>query len=85
MLEVELKIEDKKINVIERFQDIIEKSYDNNENAGDYSIYNRAMLNLQRVNFGDDHLVDDEDDDVICLHLVYEILHEKLTKRKISV
>ena len=54
------------------------------------------MLNLQRENLGatsesqeseneEDQLVDDEDDDVICLDWVYEIVHENITKRKISV
>ena len=54
------------------------------------------MLNLQRENLGatsesqeseneEDQLVDDEDDDVICLDCVYEIVHENITKRKISV
>ena len=36
MLEVELKIEDKKRKILERFQDIIESNYQNNENTGDY-------------------------------------------------
>ena len=79
MLEVELKIEDKKRKILERFQDIIENSYQNNENTGDYSIYDPAVLNLQREDIGatpesqeseneeEDHLVDDEDGDVICL------------------
>ena len=47
--------------------------------TGDYSIYDPAVLNLQRENFGEtpelqksekeeeDHLVHDEDDEVICL------------------
>ena len=51
-------------------------------NTGDYSIYDPAVLNLQRENFGatpesqeseneeEDHLVDDEDDDIICLDWV---------------
>ena len=43
-LEVELKIEDKKRKYFERFQDIIENNYRNNEST--------AMLNLQRENFG---------------------------------
>ena len=42
MLEVELKIEDKKRKILERFQDIIENNYQNNENTGDYSIYDLA-------------------------------------------
>ena len=79
MLEVELKIEDKKRKILERFQDIIENNYQNNENTGDYSIYDLAVLNLQRENFGatpesqeseneeKDHLVDDEDNNIICL------------------
>ena len=75
MLEVELKIEDKKRKILKRFQDIIENNYQNN--TGDYSIYDPAVSNLQRGNFGatpelqeserEDHLVDDEYDDVICL------------------
>ena len=68
-----------KKKILERFHDIIENNYQNNENIGDYSMYDPAVLNLQRENFGatpesqeseneeDDHLVDDEDDDVICL------------------
>ena len=79
MLEVELKIEHEKRKTLERFQDIIENNYQNNEITGDYSIYDSAVLNLQRENFGatpelqeseneeEDHLVDDEGDDVICL------------------
>ena len=79
MLEVELNIEDKKRKILERFQDIIENNYQNNENTGDYSIYDPAVLNLQRENFRatpesqesenkeEDHLVDDEDGDVTCL------------------
>ena len=43
-LEVELKIEDKKRKLFERFQDIIENNYRNNEST--------VMLNLQRENFG---------------------------------
>ena len=78
MLEVELKIEDKKRKILERFQDIIENNYQNKENTGNYSIYDRAVLNLQHKNFGatpelqeseneeEDHMVDDEDDNVIC-------------------
>ena len=42
MLEVELKIEDKKRKIIERFQDIIENNYQNNKNTSDYSIYDPA-------------------------------------------
>ena len=68
----------KKTKLLERFQNIIENNYQNNENTGDYSIYDPAVLNLQRENFGatlesqeteneEDHLVDDEDDNVICL------------------
>ena len=79
MLEVELKIEHEKRKTLERFRDIIENNYQNNEITGDYSIYDSAVLNLQRENFGatpelqeseneeEDHLVDDEGDDVICL------------------
>ena len=52
MLEVELKIEDKKRKILERFQDIIENNYENNENTGDYSIYDPAVLHLQHENFG---------------------------------
>ena len=50
MLEIELKIEDKKKK--KRFQDIIENNYQNNENTSDYSIYDAAVLNLQHENFG---------------------------------
>ena len=42
MLEVELKIEDKKRKIIERFQDIIENNYQNNKNTSDYSICDPA-------------------------------------------
>ena len=77
MLEVELKIEDKRRKTLESFQDIIENNYQNNENTSDYSIYDPTVLNLQRENFGatpeshesenkEDHLFDDEDDDVKC-------------------
>ena len=79
MLEVELKIEDKKRKILQRCPDITENNYQNNEKTDDYSIYDLAVLNLQRENFGatselqkseneeEDHLIDDEDDDVICL------------------
>ena len=82
MLEVELKIDHEKRKTLERFRDIIENNYQNNESTGDYSIYDSAVLNLQRENFGatlelqeseneeEDHLVDDEGDDVICLDWV---------------
>ena len=52
MLEVELKIEDKKRKILKRFQDIIKNNYQNNENTGHYSIYDPAVSNLQRENFG---------------------------------
>ena len=42
----------KKRKILERFQDIIENNYQNNENTGDYSIYDPAVSNLQRENFG---------------------------------
>ena len=57
----------------------MENNYQNNENTGDYSIYDPKVLSLQRENFGvtpksqesenkeDDHVVDNEDKDVICL------------------
>ena len=38
MLEGELKIEDKKKKILERFQDIVENNCQNNENTGDYSL-----------------------------------------------
>ena len=69
-----------KRKTLERFQDVIENNYQNNENTGDYSIYDPAVLNLQRENFGgtpesqesenkeeENHLIDGEDDAVICL------------------
>ena len=34
----------KKRKILERFQDIIENNYQNNENTGDYSIYDPALL-----------------------------------------
>ena len=49
ILEVELKIEDKKRKFL---QDIIESNYQNNDNTGNYSIYDPAALNLQLENFG---------------------------------
>ena len=73
------KLKIKKRKIPERFQDIIENNYQNNENTGDYSIHDRAVLNLQCKNVGatpesqeseneeEEDLVDDEDDDVICL------------------
>ena len=80
MLEVELKIEDKKIKILEKLQGFIGNNYQNNENTVDYLTYNPVVLNLQRENFGvipeskesekdkeKDHLVHDQDDDVICL------------------
>ena len=87
-----------KRKTLERFQDVIENNYENNENTSDYSIYDPAVLNLQRENFGgnpesqeseneekENHLIDGEDDAVICLDWMWELLHEKITKRKISV
>ena len=32
--------------ILERFEDIIENNYQNNENTVDYSIYDPAVLNL---------------------------------------
>ena len=72
----------KKRKILERFQDIIENNYQNNENTGDYSIHDPVVLNLQRKNVGatpelqeseneeENNLVDNEDDDVICLDWV---------------
>ena len=75
ILEVELKIKDKDRKNLERFQDIHENNYQNNENTGDYSIYDLAVFNLKRENFGatsksqefenkekEDHLVSDNDE-----------------------
>ena len=69
-----------KRKTLERIQDDIENNYQNNENTGDCSIYDPAVLNLQRENFGgtpesqesenkeeENHLIDGEDDAVICL------------------
>ena len=80
MLDVELKIEDAKRRILERFLNIIESNYENNI-TGEHPIYDQAVLNLQAENFGakpesleiddeeeDDHLIDDEDDNgVICI------------------
>ena len=80
MLDVELKIEDAKRRILERFQNIIESNYENNI-TGERPIYDQAVLNLQAENFGatpesleidddeeEDHLIDDEDDNrVICI------------------
>ena len=38
--------------ILERFEDITENNYQNNENTVDYSIYDPAVLNLQPENFG---------------------------------
>ena len=78
MLEVELKIEDSKRKILERYQNIIENNYENIDNAGKYPIFDSTVINLQGENFGatpefledeneEDHLVDDEDDEVICI------------------
>ena len=78
MLEVGLKIEDSKRKVLERYQDIIENNYENIDNAGKYPIYDSTVINLQLESFGvtpesledeneEDHLMDDEDDEVICI------------------
>ena len=78
MLEVELKIEGSKRKILERYQNIIENNYENIDNAGKYPIYDLTVINLQRENFGgtpesledeneEDHLIDDEDDEVICI------------------
>ena len=52
MLEVELKMKDIKRKILERFQNIIENIYQNNENNGDYSIYDLAVLSLQPEHYG---------------------------------
>ena len=67
ILEVELKIEGKR-KILEKFQDVTENNYQCNENTGDYSIYDPAVLSLQQEEKG--HLVDDEKDDAICLDWV---------------
>ena len=78
MLEVELKIEDSKRKILERYQNITENNYENIDNAGKYPIYDSAVINLQREKFGatpgsledeneEDHLIDDEDDEAICI------------------
>ena len=78
MLEVELKIEDSKRKILERYQNIIKNNYENIDNAGKYPISDSTVINLQRENFGatpeslqdengEDHLIDDEDDEVICV------------------
>ena len=75
MLDVELKIEDAKRRILERFQNIIESNYENNF-TGERPIYDQAVLNLQTENFGatpndqeeeEDHVIDDEDNGVICI------------------
>ena len=72
----------KKEKFFERLQDIIENNYQNNENTGDYSIYDPVVSNLQRKNFGaspesrkpenieDIHLLNDVDGNTICFDLV---------------
>ena len=78
MIEVKLKIEDSKRKILERYQNIIENNYENIDNAGKYPIYDLTVINLQRENFGanpesledeneENHLIDDEDDEVICI------------------
>ena len=67
ILEVELKIEGKR-KILEKFQDVTENNYQSNENTGDYSTYDPAVLSLQQEEKG--HLVDDEKDDAICLDWV---------------
>ena len=70
MLDVELKIEDAKRRIFERFQNIIESNYENNI-TGERPIYDQAVLNLQAKNFGatpESLEIDDEDDNgVICI------------------
>ena len=82
MLDVELKIEDAKRRILERFQNIIESNYENNI-TGERPIYDQAVLNLQAENFGatpesleiddeeeeeeEDHLIDDEDDNGVIV------------------
>ncbi len=79
MLEVELQIEDGKRKILERFQNIIETNYENNTTS-ERPIYDqaRAVLNLQAEHSvpesfksgeegEEDHLMDDEDDEVICV------------------
>ena len=43
MLEVELKIEDSKRKILERYQNITENNYENIDNAGKYPIYDSAL------------------------------------------
>ena len=63
MLEVELKIGSK---------------YEIAYNAGEYPIYDKTVINMHFDNFGatpecvedkneEDHLIDDEDDELICI------------------
>ena len=78
MLEVELKMEDSKRKILEKYQNIIENNYESIDNAGKYPIYDLTVINLQRENFGatpesledeneEDHLIDDDDEEVICI------------------
>ena len=86
MLEVELKIEDGKRKILERFQNIIENNYESNTSS-ERPIYDQAVLNLQAENFGatpeslevdeeeEDHIIDDEDDEVICIDQIVTIMN----------
>ena len=78
MLEVELKIGDNGRNILEWFQNIIGSKYEIADNAGEYPIFDKTVINMHRDNFGatpecvedeneEDHLIDDEDDDIICI------------------
>ena len=74
------------MRILERFQDIIENNHQNNENTGEYSIYNPAVLNQLRENFGtslesqeseneeEGHLVDEEEDLIFFRLSVIDII-----------
>ena len=72
MLEVELKIEDKKRKIIERFQVINENDYQNNDNIGDYSIYDMAVLNQMQT----------QPPEVFCNKMCYKNPKNLKTKKK---
>ena len=63
ILEVDLKIKDKDRKNLERFQDIHENNYQNNENTGDYSNFGATSESQEFENKEEeDHLVSDNDD-----------------------
>ena len=80
MLDVELKIEDAKRRIFERFQIIIVSNCENNF-AGERLIYDQAFLNLQAENFGATPNEQEEEED----HSIDDVVANKKTRSKNSI